>query len=337
MRIAVDAMGGDYAPAEIVKGAVGAASLYDIDIVLVGDEAAIEAHLPKRQADRERIHICHTPDMIRMDDSVNCVRTKPHASVVVATGLVKSGEADAVISLGNTAAAMAVAALKLGRISGIERPALATVFPGKTGQTVMLDGGATADCTVNNLLQFAIMGGIYAEIVLKKPNPRIALLSIGEEPCKGNELTKATHAAMREMDVNFIGNVEGSDLFTGAADVIVADGFVGNVALKTSEGLGDFLTMLLREEFTRHKILGLLAKPALMRIKRRVDYTEYGGAPLLGVNGVCIIGHGKSNAKAVVSAIRGAKEAVGNSIIERIKSSLLSLEETPAVGSQGRK
>jgi glycerol-3-phosphate acyltransferase PlsX len=330
MRIAVDAMGGDFAPAEIVKGAVAAASLYDIQIVLVGDEKAIEEHLPKKQFDPERIQIHHTPDFIGMEDCVNSVRTKPDASVVVATGMVRSKEADAVLSVGNTAAAMAVSLLKLGRIPGIERPGIATVFPGRRGFTVMLDGGATADCTVNNLLQFAVMGSLYAELVLKRTNPRVALLSIGEEPTKGNEVTKTTHAALRELElVNFIGNCEGGDLFTGFADVIIADGFVGNVALKVSEGLGDFITGLLKEEFSKHKLIGLLAKRVLMGVKRRVDYSEYGGAPLLGVNGVSIIGHGKSNAKAVVSAIRAAKEAVDHDIINCIKTSLPNLEKSP--------
>jgi glycerol-3-phosphate acyltransferase PlsX len=334
MRIAVDAMGGDFAPAEIVKGAVGAASMYDIEVILVGDEQAIRSHLPKRWADDGRISIHHTPDFIRMDDHVDSVRTKPGASVVVAAGLVKSGEANAMISLGNTAAAMAVATLKLGRIPGIIRPAIVAVLPGKESNTLMLDAGATADCTVEQLAQFALMGSIYAEKVMKKPSPRVAVLSIGEEPTKGNELTKATHAALSEGALNFIGNVEGRDLFTGAADVIVTDGFVGNVALKTAEGLGEFIQSLLKEigdrKLLRIPLLFLL--PSLKRMKHRFDYAEYGGAPLLGVNGVCIIGHGRSNAKAVSSAIRTAMESVDRDIINCIKTSLPSLEKIPAAG-----
>ncbi|HPP74217.1 MAG TPA: phosphate acyltransferase PlsX [Armatimonadota bacterium] len=335
MRIAVDAMGGDYAPAEIVKGAVGAAALYDVDIVLVGDEQAIKSHLPKRMDMNGRVEVHHTPDCIRMDDHVDSIRTKPGASVVIAAGMVRSREAQAMISVGNTAAAMAVATLKLGRIPGIDRPAIATILPSKGGNTILLDAGATADCSVNNLLQFAIMGSIYAEKVLKKPQPRVGLLSIGEESSKGNELTKATHPVLREMDINFIGNVEGRDLFSGGADVVVADGFVGNVALKVAEGLADLLLGQFRE-MSKNPILKislLCLKPALMQVKRRFDYTQYGGAPLLGVNGVCIIGHGRSNAKAVSSAIRAAKEAVDHDIINCIKTSLPSVERSPAVRS----
>ena len=195
----------------------------------------------KRTEESKRIRIHHTSDAISMDDCVNSVRTKPNASVVIAASMVRKGEADAMISVGNTAAAMAVASLRLGRIPGIERPAIATILPNRTSRTVLLDAGATADCSVNNLMQFAIMGSIYAEKILKKSKPKIALLSIGEESAKGNELTKATHIALRESDLNFIGNVEGRDLFTDEADVIVADGFVGNVALKAAEGLADFL------------------------------------------------------------------------------------------------
>jgi len=334
MKIAVDAMGGDHAPAETVKGAVAAASLYDLEIILVGDEQAIRAHMPKR-LEGERIRIHHTPDSIRMDDQVNSIRTKPRASVVVAAEMVRSGEADAMISVGNTAAAMAVAALKLGRIPGIERPAIATILPSKCGNTILLDAGATADCTVDNLLQFAVMGSIYAEKVLKKPRPRVGLLSIGEEPTKGNELTKAAHLALQSTDLNFIGNVEGRDLFSGAADVVVADGFVGNVALKASEGIADFILSQFKEILDRRllRILLLFLKPTLTNLKRTFDYAQYGGAPLLGVNGVSIVGHGRSNARAVSSAIRAAKEAVDRDIIDCIKTSLLSLEKSPATKS----
>lgn len=335
MRIAVDAMGGDYAPAEIVKGAVGAVASYDIDVILVGDEQAIKAHLPKRQQGPGRITIRHTPECIRMDDCVNSVRTKPDASVTIATGMVKSGEADAVLSMGNTAAAMAVATLRLGRIPGIVRPAIATVLPSKHGKTVLLDGGATADCSVENLLQFAVMGSIYAEkVVLKKVRPRVGLLSIGEESTKGNELTKSTHPSMQELDaINFIGNVEGRDLFNGSVDVVVADGFVGNVALKVAEGMADFILGQFKQ-LGRQKLLLLplmMIKPAVSRMKQNFDYSQYGGAPLLGVNGVCIIGHGRSNAKAVTNAIRAAKEAVDHDIINCIMTSLPSIEKSPAL------
>ncbi len=332
MRIAVDAMGGDYAPAEIVKGAVGAAAVYDVDIILVGDETAIKPYIPKRMDGPGRISIFHTPDCIGMNDCVSSVRTKSNASVVVAAGMVRKGEADAVISLGNTAAAMAVATLKLGRIPGIERPAIATVLPNKAGITLMLDGGATADCSPENLVQFAVMGSIYAEKVLKKPNPRVGILSIGEEPTKGNELTKAAYAQMSELEnINFIGNVEGRGIFDGSADVVVADGFVGNVALKVAEGIADLIMGLFRSlgKSILLKLPLLILKPAFTRMKGRFDYAHYGGAPLLGVNGICIIGHGRSNAEAVSSAIRAAKEAVEQAIIECIKTSLPNQEKTP--------
>lgn len=334
MKIAVDAMGGDYAPAEIVKGAVGAAALYDIDVILVGDEDAIKAYMPKRLDGPGRVEIRHTPDCISMEDCVNSIRTKPDASVVVAAGMIRSGQADAMISVGNTAAAMAVAALKLGRIPGIERPAIAAMVPCRGGKTILLDAGATADCSVNNLLQFAIMGSIYAEKVTKMSDPRVGLLSIGEEATKGNELTKAAHPEFAKLGLNFIGNVEGRDLFTGTVDVVVADGFVGNVVLKVSEGLAGLLLGQLNE-LRKNKLLCLplmCLMPALMQIKKRFDYTQYGGAPLLGVNGVCIVGHGRSNAKAVTNAIRAAKEAVDHNIIDCIKTSLPSVEKRPAVG-----
>jgi glycerol-3-phosphate acyltransferase PlsX len=249
--------------------------------------------------------------------------------------MVKSGEADAVLSMGNTAAAMAVATLRLGRIPGIVRPAIATVLPSKRGRTILLDGGATADCSVENLVQFAIMGSIYAEkVVLQKPRPRVGLLSIGEESTKGNELTKATYPALQELsNLNFIGNVEGRDLFTGEVDVVVADGFVGNVALKVAEGIADFILGQFKE-LRKQKLLIvplMMIKPALSRMRQRFDYSQYGGAPLLGVNGVCIIGHGRSNANAVTNAIRAAKEAVDHDIINCIKTSLPSIEKSPAV------
>jgi phosphate acyltransferase len=335
MKIAVDAMGGDFAPTEIVKGAVGAASLYDVDILLVGDKQAIEAHLPKRWTESGRIRIEHTPNVIRMDDHVDSIRTKPDASVVVAAGMVRSHEADAMVSVGNTAAAMAVAALKLGRIPGILRPAIATVLPSKCGATVLLDAGATSDCTPEILVQFAVMGSIYAEDILKKPKPRVGLLSIGEESSKGNELTKSTYPLLSGLGLNFIGNVEGRDLFSGAADVVVADGFVGNVALKVSEGLADLILSQFKEISSQKTLLLplMMLKPAFRRLMQRFEYAQYGGAPLLGVNGVCIIGHGRSNANAVSNAIRTAMAAVDHDIINCIKNSLPRSEKIPAAGN----
>jgi len=325
MRIAVDAMGGDFAPAEIVKGVVRGCRLHEVDAVLVGDEPKIKRFLSSAGGNPGRVTIRHAAEVIGMDEEVDAVRTKKDASVVVAASMVASGEADAMVSLGNTAAAMAVATLKLGRISGIDRPAIATVWPGRTGPTILLDAGAVADCTVENLRQFAMMGSIYAEKVLSIARPRVALLSIGEEKCKGNELTRAAHEEFEKLPINFVGNVEGRHLFSSAADVVVTDGFTGNVALKAAEGLVEHVMDLIQEDIRAHplnRIPILLLMPLVRRIRRRLDYSEYGGAPLLGLNGVCIIGHGRSRAYAVANAVRAAKEAVDGGVVKAIRDAL---------------
>ena len=335
MRIAIDAMGGDNAPSEIVAGAVEARRRLGVEIVLVGDDARVRAFLPSGEPDPGlRVH--HCAGVIAMDENPTAVRTKKDASVVVAARLLKTGEADAMISAGSTAAAMAVATLHLGRISGIDRPAIAALLPTLSGHSILLDAGANADCTVRNLTQFALMGSIYAEKVMGVPNPRVGLLSIGEESCKGNELTRRTHEALARIPVSFAGNIEGGDLFVGKVDVVLCDGFVGNVALKSSEGLAEFLMTLLKQElgsrlWTRAP-LAMLA-PALRRVKRRVDYAEYGGAPLLGVDGVCIICHGRSNAKAIANAVRAAVDAVSRDVIGCIRSSLRDQRSAQEVGA----
>ena len=329
MIIAVDAMGGDYAPAEIVKGAAQGSRLHEVDVVLVGDESAIRAHLPAEFARSSAISIRHAAETIGMDEHAAAVRTKRDASVVVAASLVKDGAADAMVSVGNTAAAMVVATLRLGLISGIDRPALAAVFPSRGGATIMLDAGAVVDCSVENLIQFALMGSVYAEKVLSIGNPRVGLLSVGEEKSKGSELVKAAHDELAASAVNFIGNVEGGDLFSDRADVIVTDGFSGNVALKAAEGLVEHAIQLLRDDLRRHPLAMIplaMLKPTLNRLKKRLDYSEYGGAPLLGLNGVCIIGHGRSNAHAVSNAVRAAKEAVIGGVIPAIRDSLAAQE-----------
>jgi phosphate acyltransferase len=327
MRIAIDAMGGDNAPAEIVKGAVNAAELYGVDVTLVGDEQAITRVLPKSISAGSRIEIRHTSEAIGMREPAAAFRTKKDSSLVVCADMVSDGHAQAMISAGNTAAAMAVATFKLGRIQGIERPAIATQLPALRGQTILIDAGANADCEVANLLQFALMGSIYADKVLGIQSPRVALLSIGEEECKGNELTKMTHTMLRESGLNFVGNVEGRHLFAGEADVIVCDGFTGNVALKSAEGLGEYVLGLIKEELRKHPLARIplvFLAPAFRRLKQRIDYSEYGGAPLLGVNGVCIIGHGRSDAKAVSNAVRVAMVAVEQGVITSISTSLQS-------------
>ncbi|MCX8052752.1 MAG: phosphate acyltransferase PlsX [Armatimonadetes bacterium] len=325
MRIAVDAMGGDFAPAEIVEGVLQGCRLHEVDAVLVGDEHKIRRFLSAASDNSARISVRHASEVIGMDESVDAVRTKKDASVVVAASMVATGDADAMVSMGNTAAAMAIATLKLGRIEGIDRPAIATVWPGRAGPTIVLDAGAVADCTVENLKQFAIMGAIYAEKVLSIARPRIALLSIGEEKCKGNELIRAANEALSEMPINFVGNIEGQHLLSSAADVVVTDGFTGNVALKAAEGIVEHVIHLVQEDIRTHplnRIPILFLMPLIRRVKRRLDYSEYGGAPLLGVNGVCIIGHGRSNARAVANAVRAAKEAVSGGVVEAIRGAL---------------
>lgn len=337
MIIAVDAMGGDYAPAEIVKGAAIGSKLYGVDVVLVGNEDAIQRHLPSDCAGSSSISIRHAAEVIGMGEHVDAVRTRKDASVVVAASMVKEGKADAMVSVGNTAAAMAVATLRVGRIKGIDRPAIATVMPNRTGVTVLLDAGAVADCTPEYLRQFAVMGSIYADKVLSIANPRVGLLSIGEEKGKGNELTRATYEILAASNLNFIGNVEGRDLFAGTADVIVADGFVGNVALKVAEGLAEHMRNLVMDDLRSHPLgwlpVGLLL-PLLKRVKKKLDYSEYGGAPLLGLDGVCIIGHGRSNAHAVANAVRAAKEAVSGGVVSAIRESVSDAVEKRLCATQ---
>ncbi len=336
MIVAVDAMGGDYAPAEIVKGAAQGSKLYGADVILVGDEAQIRPHLSPEFARSSNITIQHAAEAIGMDEHASAVRTKRDASVVVAASLVKEGKADAMISVGNTAAAMAVATLRLGRISGIDRPAIATVMPSGSGATILLDAGAVVDCSVDNLKQFAVMGGVYAEKVLSIRNPRIGLLSVGEEKSKGSEVIRAAHQELAAMPVNFVGNVEGRDLFSGEADVIVTDGFAGNVALKTAEGLAEYLKKMIKDELRARPLAWVpiaLLKPFLDSIKKRLDYSEYGGAPLLGLNGVCIIGHGRSKARAVANAVNAAREAVNGGVVTAIQSRLEQTSQTTPICS----
>lgn len=336
MIIAVDAMGGDFAPAEIVKGAAQGSKLYDVDVILVGDQDKIKQYIPAEFARSSRINIKHAADAIGMGEHVEAVRTRKDASVVVAASLVQEGKADAVVSVGNTAAAMAVATLRLRRIPGIDRPAIATVMPSRNGATILLDAGAVVVCTVDNFKQFAVMGSVYAQKVLSIPNPRVGLLSVGEEESKGSELIRTAHKELAAMPINFIGNVEGRDLFSGEADVIVADGFVGNVALKVAEGLAEHIERSFRDALTSSpfaKIPLIMLLPFIKRLKKKLDYSEYGGAPLLGLNGVCIIGHGRSSAHAVANAVRAAKEAVNGGVVSTIQSAVTSVKNPPCMAA----
>lgn len=312
--VALDAMGADKGPSEVVAGAILAARELAIAITLIGPTTTISALLARQGGKDLPIDVVDAPDVIEMDEHpVQAVRRRPNASMNVGVRLVKEGRASAFVSAGNTGAAMAAALFGLGRLPGVERPALATVFPTSTGRCLVLDVGANADCRPAYLQQFATMGERYARHVLEVRRPRVGLLSNGEEPTKGSALVQETHQLLRAADLNFVGNIEGKDVPLGAADVVVCDGFTGNVLIKAAEGIGEFTFQLLREEIGASGPIGmlgaLLLRPALRRIKRRVDYQEYGGAPLLGVDGVVIVAHGRSGARAIRSAVRVAHRA----------------------------
>jgi glycerol-3-phosphate acyltransferase PlsX len=325
MKFAIDAMGGDNAPRQIIVGVIEGVKTYNVEVVLVGIESVINEELktllPKGDS---RITVAHADDVVTMEDKPSqIIRGKRNSSMHVGLELVKSGDAVAFYSAGNTGAVMATAILKLRTLSGISRPAIATALPSIDGHSVLIDVGANVDAKPDNYLQFAIMGSAYAKSILNLPSPKVGLLSIGEEDVKGNEITKTVFQLLKECKaINFIGNVEAKRLYRGEADVIVCDGFVGNVALKTSEAVASFVATILKNEIKNSfisKIGALLLIPALNRFKKRVDYEEYGGAPLLGVGGVCLIGHGSSKANAVKNAIRVAKDLVTKGVNKSIE------------------
>jgi glycerol-3-phosphate acyltransferase PlsX len=326
MKIAVDAMGGDLAPREIVLGAVAACRELNAEVILVGNEPAIKQELQGNSVTGLKLEICHASEVITMDEHpANAVRRKKDSSLVIANSLVNQGKAAGVISAGNTGAAMAASLFGLGRIKGVQRPAIASPMPTKTGVSVLLDAGANADCEPENLVQFAMMGAVYAEQVLNLRSPRIGLLNIGEEETKGNKLTLEAHRLLKASGLNFIGNIEGRDVHRGVCEVIVCDGFVGNVVLKLSEGLAGVLFGQIKEGIKSGPAAmlgGTLLKNVFRGLKAQLDYTEYGGAPLLGLNGVSIIGHGSSNAKAVKNAIRAALKAVSEDVIAKIAAAV---------------
>lgn len=320
-RIAVDAMGGDHAPAEIVAGALLAAEEFGADVVLVGDEAHVRPLLRGNGADR--IRVIHAPEAVAMDLSPSiALRSCERTSLGVAVGLVKQGEADAVVSAGNSGAFLAIALIKLRTIEGISRPAIATVWPALNGPTVLLDSGANVDCKPEWLEQFAIMGSAYSKGVLNVAHPRVGILSVGEERSKGNQLVLEAARLLERAPVRFIGNVEGGDLFHNVADVIVADGFVGNVVLKTGEGMFADLARVMRDTLLGGNLLTKLGTamlaPALKRLRKRFDYETYGGAPLLGLRGNCIVTHGRSSRNAIKHAINAAIQEVNNDVVGKI-------------------
>lgn len=330
MRIVVDAMGGDNAPGINVKGSIDAVNEYGVEVILVGKQQLIKNELDKYQYKGDKIHIVNAEEVIENDDKpVMAIRRKKDSSMVKGLKLVKEKEGDAFISAGNTGALLSGGLLVVGRIKGIERAALAPVYPTKNGISVLIDAGANMDCKAKYLQQFAIMGSIYAEKVLGIEKPKVGLVNVGIEEGKGNELTKDAFELLRQTDVNFIGNIEARDIPGGRADILVCDGFVGNTILKLTEGLAMEIFSVLKEEFTKTlltKIGALLLKPGLRNFKKKLDYTEYGGAPLLGVKGGVIKAHGSSDAKAIKNAIRQAKLFIENKVLEKIEEDINKLE-----------
>jgi glycerol-3-phosphate acyltransferase PlsX len=326
-QIALDAMGGDHAPEEIVAGAVAVAERRsDVQLFLVGDSSRIKTLLPNPAP--QNIVLVHASDVIGMAESpVPAVRGKPNSSINVGMYLVKEGKAQAFISAGNTGAVMAAALFILGRIEGVERPAITGVLPTRTGKVILLDLGANVDCKPRQLVQFAQMGSLFAKVFLQIAHPRVALLNIGEEPEKGNELVLAAHEMLvNQKDVFFVGNVEGTHVYSGQVDVVVCDGFSGNIVLKLSEGVVETVLSFLKNEImssTRAKLGALLLKPIFKRLRKKIDYDEFGGAMLLGVNGGVVISHGRAKRQAIQSAISRAAEMIEGNMVKRIHDQVL--------------
>ncbi|HZP58386.1 MAG TPA: phosphate acyltransferase PlsX [Dehalococcoidia bacterium] len=324
MLIALDAMGGDHAPAEIVAGALLARRELGVEVALVGPREVVEAELARDGPVPTGIEVIHAPQAIGMDEHpAQAVRGKRDASINVAMDLVKRGVAGACVSAGNTGAVMASALMTLGRIQGIERPALGTVAPFTGTGVLVLDVGANADVKPNYLVQFAQMGSVYAERVMGIANPRVALLNIGAEETKGSELVQDVYARLQRAGVNFVGNIEGGDVHLGRADVVVTDGFTGNVAVKVTEGVADFIFRELRRQIyssMRYKLAAAVLRPALLQMRERMDPGTYGGVPLLGVNGVVTIAHGNSDARAVKNALAAADHAATSGMLDHIRA-----------------
>jgi phosphate acyltransferase len=332
--IALDAMGSDRAPKPEIEGAIQAARQYGVRVLLVGPESIIKTELARYPAaTRLPIGVVHASEYITMEDKVEAIRAKRDSSMRVGLRMVREGEAAGFVTAGNTGAAMATAKIVLGGVPNVDRPALAAVFPTAPGNPAMLlDVGANVDCTAQNLEQFAVMGDIYFRAMFGKRAPRVGLLSIGEEESKGNDLTREAFHLLKQLPLNFVGNVEGRDLYNGEVDVIVADGFVGNVALKISEGVANLVRTALKESLKAtitRQVGALLSRSAFTDFKKRLDHTEYGGAPLLGVKGVCIITHGSSNANAMKNAIRVAAEFSESEVNQSIEHGLARLHPTP--------
>lgn len=345
VSVALDAMGGDFAPRVTVAGAVRAVRSQRVSVVLVGDESRLQAELTGQRFDPTRIRIVHTPESVAMEDAASVVlRDKPRASVRVACELVARGEADAAVSAGHSGAMMVAAKHVLGAVPGVDRPAIATALPLKHGSVLLLDSGANVDCKPHFLLQFAQMGALYARHVLGVEQPRVALLSNGAEAGKGNELVRAAYPLLEQGPFEFVGNLEARDLFRGRADVVVCDGFVGNIVLKTAEGIGQQLRLLTRETLTRSPLgwLGyLLMRRLFAELARRTDYHEVGGSPLLGLNRVAVVCHGSSQARTVVGAIGIARRCVETGLSAAIAAELSRVPKgdrmaRPGLGKEAR-
>jgi glycerol-3-phosphate acyltransferase PlsX len=334
--IGVDAMGGDLAPRVNIQGALEALaeSASAFDVVLVGDETAIREEARRIGVSDRLPRVIHAAEQVEMSEhAAQAVRKKRDSSIVVCARLHKAGEVDAVVSAGNTGAVVASGLFEIGRIEQIQRPAIATVLPTPQGNVVILDVGATSDCKPSHLAQFAIMGSIYARLVLKIEKPRVGLLNIGEEAEKGSELYYEAHQLLKRSPVHFVGNIEGREVILGTADVVVCDGFVGNVLLKFAESVIPSISTMIKDEIAAHPLsamAGLLLKPAFRRLKRRLDYAEVGGAPLLGVAGTCIIAHGRSNVRAIKNAIKVAARCADARVADSIREQLRGMEPQAA-------
>lgn len=327
MRIGVDGMGGDHAPAVVIKGVIDAAREYGFDIVVVGPEDILRKELTRHKNPPKNIEIVHASEVIEMDElPVASVRKKKDSSINVLVGLAKEGRVDAIFSAGNTGAMVCATTLGLRLLEGVERPGIAIIYCGLHGTSMIIDVGANIAPKPNHLLQYAIMCDAYSKYILHKDNPKVGLLNVGEEETKGTEFVKEAHQLLSASKLNFIGNIEGRHIYDAKVDIIVCDGFIGNAVLKVSEGIAEAFTSLLKREINKNmlrRIAGFMCLPVFKALKKDLDYSEYGGAPLLGVDGICIIGHGRSNAKAIKNAIRVAGEfakcQVNQHIVEGIK------------------
>ena len=330
IKIAVDSMGSDNSPFSEIEGSVQAAKAYDVKVILVGKESLLAPLLKEAGGNGLPIEIRNATQVISMDEPPTvALRKKKDSSIRVAANLVRERAASGLVSAGNTGAVMAISKMVFGSVPGVDRPALAAILPTLAGHAVLLDVGANVACKPHHLLQFAIMGHLFSKKIVGVSSPRVGLMSVGEEESKGNDLTKEVHQALKQLHLNFIGNVEGRDIYNGRADVIVCDGFTGNVALKTSEGLIEAVLKLLKDELSRNlkaKLGALLSQQSFKRLKKRLDYSEYGGAPLLGLKGLSIICHGRSSSNAIKNAIRVAKEFAESQVNDKLEAELSQID-----------